>query len=133
MLEKADGYHDIVELKSPRDDVFTKHGKLSGTTKDAISQMITYLHKCDITYSYHLSELGMDILKPQGFIIVGKRDAIESGSNSHSASKKGRRPTTVENLQIHNAFLKNITVMTFDQLYENARQTILRFEGDAKS
>jgi hypothetical protein len=132
MLEKVDGYYNIVELKSPRDAVFTKQGKLSGVAKDAISQMITYLHKCDITYTHHLSEFGMDILKPHGFIIIGRRDTVETAPDSKSSVKRRRKSTTVENLQIHNAFLKNMTLMTFDQLYETAKQTIRGFEGDSK-
>lgn len=116
MLLKENGYNDLVELKCPGDSVFTKRDKLSAAAKDAISQMITYLHKCDLYYHDHLVELGVSTLKPQGFIVIGRRS-------------KSSKLTTEENLQIHNAYLSNITLMTFDQLYENAMQTIRRFEG----
>ena len=132
MLLKENGYVDLIELKRPGDAVFTKRGRPSSETNDAISQMITYLHKCDVFYHQHFMELEINALKPQGFIIIGRRDN-PSPDDGATIQAGPHRSMTEENLQIHNAYLSNITLMTFDQLYENARQTIHRFEGKAKS
>lgn len=111
LLERIDGFYDIVELKKSNTKIFSRK-KLSGDAKNAISQMINYLHKCDTFYFTHLGELGFDILKPEGKIIMGRSDK-----------------EVIENLRIHNSFLNNIKIMTYDQLVENAKQMIKKFEN----
>ncbi len=122
LLQRDDGYFDIVEIKSPKDDVFTRYEKLSPTLKDAISQMMIYLHKCDILYSTHITELKRDILKPKGIIVVGMK------SKESTETKDDITMTVEENLRVHNSFLNNIQIITFDQLYDNVKHTINKFE-----
>jgi len=112
LLETFDAYNDIVELKkSKKVNIFTRD-RLSGVTKDAISQMIGYLNKCDQLYSDNRIIFGHDILKPKGIIIIGR---------------KGDK-NMIENLRIHNFYLHNIEIITYDELYERAKKSIEMFE-----
>lgn len=110
LLERIDNYYDIVELKTNKPKIFSRN-KLSAEAKNAISQMIQYLHKCDILYPINLSELRLNILKPFGIIIMGLSDK-----------------ETIENLRIHNAYFNNMKIMTYDQLINDAQQMINQFE-----
>lgn len=119
LLKKESGLFDMFEIKCPGDDVFTKNGRLSWPAKDAISQIITYMHKCRTHYANTYKDLNLNILEPEGFIIIGMRQENE---------KKPNQLTFMENLQVHNAYLKGITLKTYDELYEEANQTIERFK-----
>ncbi len=112
LLETFDGYYDIVELKKSNNvKVFTRN-KFSSTTQQAISQMIRYLHKCDMLYSDNLIIFDLDILKPKGIIVIGRKGDKEM----------------VENLRIHNFYLHNLSVITYDKLFETANKSIEQFE-----
>lgn len=118
LLEREDGYFDIVELKGTKAPVFSRK-RLSGDSKNAVSQMITYLHKCDKLYSFHLSELKMDILKPNGYIVIGRKESEDQKVVEEIE----------ENLRVYNAYLVNMQIMTYDQLYETSKQIIKKFES----
>jgi hypothetical protein len=110
LLERLDGFFDIVELKRCNANIFS--GKsLSAISKNAISQMIRYLHKCDTLYTQHYTELKMDILKPEGRIIIGRSDE-----------------EVEKNLRIHNAYLNRMSIQTYDQLLITAKQMLKGFE-----
>lgn len=74
--------------------------------------MIRYLHKCDILYSDNRIIYDIDVLKPEGIIVIGRT---------------GDR-TMIENLRIHNFYLHKIRVITYDELFETAKKSIEQFE-----
>jgi hypothetical protein len=112
LLQTYDGYYDIVELKKSNNvKIFTRN-KFSSVTQQAISQMIGYLHKCDILYSDNRMIFDLDILKPKGIIVIGRAENKEM----------------LEKLRIHNFYLHNIKIITYDELFKTAKKSIEQFE-----
>ncbi len=110
LLERLDGFYNIVELKKADAKIFSR-SRLSAISKNAISQMIQYLHKCDTLYTQHYTELKMDILKPEGRIVIGRSDAEVD-----------------KNLRIHNAYLNRMKILTYDQLLSTAKRMLKSLE-----
>lgn len=109
LLKKETGFHDILELKLPSDDLFvgSRKPKMSGVLKDAISQMAEYLHYYYVHYLSHKEETGFDILYPKGIIILGR-------------TKESERVL----LEYHKAILNKIEILTYDDVARRARQVI---------
>jgi len=112
LIEKTDGFFDIIELKGPNDNIFTKDPKghyavWTAITKDAISQMISYLYKYDIYYLSQKEETRKDVIYPKGIIVIGRRD---------EEKKKA--------LRIHNHFLSHIEIITYDDLLDQIKTSI---------
>jgi len=102
LLRRSDGYFDILDLKSPRFDLFVniRGGKraISKDLKDAISQVMVYLSEARTYYLSIKEQTGMDIYFPKGIIVIGKRSEKDKAM-----------------LKIHNEFLNKIEIWTYDE------------------
>ncbi|HEX4550446.1 Shedu anti-phage system protein SduA domain-containing protein [Pseudomonas sp.] len=113
-LEKYDGHHDLMELKSPNHHIVmsTSEGttassptqfRLSPELSNAIAQVNRYLFILDRDNQFLANEYGMQNTKhPKAFILIGK-------SSSCSQSE-------IETLQQLNKSLHRIEVLPFDTL-----------------
>lgn len=112
LLERIGGDFDIIELKSPNEKIFLKSSsqeyfRLSAISKDALSQMISYLSKYDRYYLFQREETKRDVLYPTGTIVIGRQKETDDLA-----------------LATHNNFLRRIKFTTYDHLIESCR-TIL--------
>ena len=111
LLKRFDGYFDILDLKSPKFELFVKsRGKkrvLSKYLKDAISQMMVYLAEARTFYLSIKKQTGLDVYFPEGIIVIGRRKDEDK-----------------ELLKIHNEFLNKIKIWTYDDLIDTAKKTI---------
>ncbi len=112
LMEKVDGYYDVIELKGPNENIFVQEGDnhyfiLSAVAKNATSQMMSYLSKYDILYLSQKEETQKDVLYPKGIIVIGKRKESE------------RRA-----LKIHNHFLNHIEIKTYDDILDEIKTSI---------
>ncbi|WP_081730216.1 Shedu anti-phage system protein SduA domain-containing protein [Pseudomonas sp. URIL14HWK12:I6] len=113
-LEKFDGHHDLMELKSPNHHIVlsTSEGttassptqfRLSPELSNAIAQVNRYLFILDRDNQFLVNEYGMQNTKhPKAFILIGK-------SSSCSQSE-------IETLQQLNKSLHRIEILPFDTL-----------------
>jgi hypothetical protein len=109
-LERYDGLHDLVELESPRDNVFvlrSRRLKQSVPLKDAISEMMQYIDEYIQKTPEVFYKETKEIYKPYGFIIIGRDEGLN------------RRE-----LRRHNSFLHRIEIWTFDDLVNRAKLSI---------
>ncbi len=118
LLERDVGYHDVVELKLPSDPLFVGGPKLrmSGELKNAVSQMVSYLH---YYYKHYLSDKDqtrMDVLYPKGLIVIGRRVDSER-----------------ETLAAHNAVLHRIEIVTYDDVLDRAKQALKSIKRSGRS
>lgn len=109
LMENSMGYYDVIELKGPNEEIFIreKNGHYyiwTQTLKNAISQMMSYLYKYDILYLSQKEEAQKDVLYPKGIIVVGKRNEDERKA-----------------LKIHNHFLNNIYIKTYDDILDEIK------------
>jgi len=110
LLQRYDGYYDVMELKKSADSIFTK-GRLSAKTKNAVSQMIKYLFNTE--HYYHiLKEYHIDTLKASGTIVIGRTGDEE----------------TMKNLRLHNFYLNHMRIISYDELIEVAERSLKTFE-----
>lgn len=112
LMETVEGYYNVIELKGPNDNIFIQEGEnryfvMSPVTKNAISQMISYLSKYDILYLSQKEETQKDVLYPKGIIVIGKR-------------REPERKT----LKIHNHFLNHIEIKTYDDILDEIKTSI---------
>ena len=108
LLEKNDGYYDIVELKRANVPLFNvKKAIMSNDLKDALSQMAKYVDYYCRHYLDHKDITKIDVLYPTGIIIIGRRKNNEKQA-----------------LKYHQAILHQIELQTYDDLLDSAIQTI---------
>lgn len=108
LLERSNGFHDVVELKLPGPRLFLgSPPKMSSDLKNAVSQMVSYLHYYYRFYLYDREETQQDVLYPRGLIVIGRR-------------KDSERQT----LEAHNAVLHRIEILTYDDVLDRAKQTL---------
>ncbi len=104
MLRRYDGFYDLVELKSPNENIFDKRTKMRSkpnkSLSEALGQVITYLHYCD-------KHGNAQILKPKAFIVIGK---------------KSKDKTTFR--RIFTSYLNNIDILTYSELVERGNQLL---------
>jgi len=109
LLEKHDGYVDIVELKSPSDSLFDRKIRWSSKVKDGVSQLMFYLSEARKKYFTIKDEKQLDIFLPKGYLIIGRRPEDKE---------------KLERLRIHNEFLHKIEILTYDDLLDRAQKTL---------
>jgi flagellar biosynthesis chaperone FliJ len=110
-LERYNGVNDIIELKRISDDILrSSDGKIAAKVTRAVDQCIGYM-KQTIAASHNsvISEQeGIEELRPRGVIITG-----------HDASEE-----TEEKLEDWNYRLNNIEIMTYNDIYDKAQNTL---------
>jgi hypothetical protein len=115
LLQKSDKYFDIIELKSPKHPLFCnvrgKKKAMSKELKDAISQVMLYLAEARTYYLSIKDQTGFDIYFPQGIIVIGRRKKEDK-----------------QIMQIHKEFLNKINILTYDDLLDNAKETIKTYQ-----
>ncbi len=119
LLERSNAFHDVVELKLPGPKLFLGNPpKMSSDLKNAVSQMVSYLHYYYRFYLFDREETQQDVLYPRGLIVIGRRKDSER-----------------ETLEAHNAVLHRIEILTYDDVLERAKQTLksIRKRRSAKS
>ncbi|MFX0198019.1 MAG: Shedu anti-phage system protein SduA domain-containing protein, partial [Candidatus Hodarchaeota archaeon] len=111
LMERFDGFNDIIELKKPSDKLFIEDGgklKQSKDLKNAISEVMDYIDYYSIQYPYEKAVLGNNVFKPKAIIIIGK-------SLTEDAKQKLRQ---------HNSYLHEIEIRTYDDIAERAKMII---------
>lgn len=112
LMEKVDGYYDIIELKGPNDKIFSQDKERNylvwtPVAKNAICQIINYLNKYDLLYLSQKEETQKDVLYPKGIIVMGKRTEAEK-----------------KVLKIHNHFLNHIEIKTYNDIFDDIKTSI---------
>lgn len=114
LLEKYDGCHDLMELKSPNHRIILSSDervaassptqyRLSPELSNAIAQINRYLFVLDRDSQYLSGELGIENAKhPKAYILIGKSSDCS--------------PSELETLQQLNKSLHRIEIIPFDDL-----------------
>lgn len=115
LLQRTDGFNDVVELENPTDPLFvnlSKRPEQSSQLKEALAQTMDYVDDYAIRHRDEFYERGIDTYKPNGILVIGRRGDKDL--------EKRRRQL--------NAYLHGIKIWTYDDLISNAEQIILLLE-----
>lgn len=118
-FESFDGFMDIVELKLPNAQIWSRSGEPSQQLAAAIVQCMRYVHAAEMRSNdkQKCEEIGCNIVKPRAVLIYGRSKAW----NNHQ----------FQQFRILNDGLSNITIMTYDQVLKRANG-ILDLESDGR-
>ena len=118
-FESFDGFMDIVELKLPSAQIWSKSEEPSQQLTAAIMQCMRYVHAAEIRSNdrQKCEEIGCNIVKPRAVLIYGR----SATWNDHQ----------FQQFRILNDGLSNITIMTYDQVLRRAN-SILNLGSDGK-
>jgi len=111
-IKDYDGFVNIIELKLPTEDFWTKEGNpVSGVTK-ALMQCMRYITEAErrMNDKKKTDKLGADILKPKITLIIGR-------SKDWTTSQK-------EQFRILNSSFHNISILTHDHVLSRAKKII---------
>jgi hypothetical protein len=111
LIQRTDGFNDVVELENPTDYLFVKTEKraeLSGELKESLAQVMDYLDDYALGHRDTFYEDNLDTYKPKGIIVIGRR--------GDRALERRRRQL--------NSYLHGIEIWTYDDLVSNAQQVI---------
>jgi hypothetical protein len=104
MLQRHDGFWDLVELKGPNENLFNKRTQHRSTPNralsEAVSQVFTYFDAIDKMFD-------VSIVKPKAFIVIGKQQTD--------------RPS---DRRIFSSYLNNIELITYSELYQRGKRLI---------
>lgn len=109
-LERYDGFHDLVEIESPHDNLFVPVGgriKQSSDLKNSLSEIMQYVDGYIQTHLLTFYEDQKEMYKPKGYVVIGK--------SSQSVDRETKRL---------NSFLHGIEVWTYDDLLKRAERSI---------
>lgn len=111
-IKDYDGFFNIIELKLPTEDFWTRDNNPIAELTKAIMQCMRYITETDRRMNDHkkLGKLGAIILKPQITLIYGR-------SKDWDEDKK-------EQLRIINSSFHNVTILTYDQVFNRAEKII---------
>lgn len=115
LLQRTDGFNDVIELENPTDQIFVniaKRPEQSAALKEALAQTMDYVDDYALRYRDEYYEHGIDTYKPSGIIVIGRR-------RDKSLERRRRQL---------NAYLHGIEIWTFDDLMSNAEQVITLIE-----
>ena len=127
LLQRYDTFYDIIELKLPSCKLFlgesendgqkdiSREYRMSAEVKDAISQVIGYLETYEIDKTNILWEKGKSIHKPKGVIVIGRL-------------KNNKRA-----LKSLNSYLRDVEILTYDDVLEIGKNFIKLIENRNKS
>lgn len=109
-VEGMDGFLDIIELKLPTPDVFTREVVPTSELTKASIQCMRYIVEYErrMNDAKKLDELGVGILKPRITLIYGR-------SNAWSQVERSQ-------FRILNSSYHSITILTYDQVLERSRR-----------
>ena len=111
LLERYDGYCDIIELKRHTDDVIVggdKNWRLSARCNGAISQILRYMDYYERNVARECYDSGIDVYKPKALVIIGR---------TKTANVKRK-------IRLINDQYSSVEILTYDDLYENAERLI---------
>jgi hypothetical protein len=104
MLQRHDGFWDLVELKGPNENLFNKrttHRSMPNQAlSEAISQVFTYLNAIDKMFDVY-------IVKPKAFIVIGQHDTD--------------RPS---DRRIFSSYLSSIELITYSELLQRGKRLL---------
>lgn len=108
----VDGFLDIIELKLPSVEIWTKDNIPRSEVTIAIMQCARYLRTAETKANDHakMKELGCEIIKPRITLIIGR-------SNGWSDEQR-------DQLRILNASLHDISILTFDHVLKRAEKMV---------
>jgi ribosomal protein S30 len=115
LLQRTDGFNDVVELENPTDRLFIeKSGRYeqSAELKEALAQIMDYLDDYAVRYYEEYYEDGLDTYKPKGIVVIGR---------------SGERDLERRRRQL-NSYLHGIEIWTYDDLVNNAERIITLLE-----
>lgn len=111
LLQRADGFNDVVELENPIDTVFIERSgryEQSAALKEALAQIMDYLDDYAVRYPVEYYEAGLDTYKAKGIVVIGRSGTKEL--------ERRRRQL--------NSYLHGIEIWTYDDLIRNAERVI---------
>src|SRR3989338_1969607 len=104
MLKRHDNFFDLAELKGPNENLFdkrtNKRNKPNQKLSEALGQVFTYLHACDVRKL-------KNILKPRAIIVIGKD-----------------KTDKVEERRLFASYLTNVELITYSELYRRGKKLI---------
>ena len=121
LLQRADGFNDVVELENPTDNLFIEKSnrrEQSKELKESLAQTMDYLDDYARRYPdvYYQDEI--ETYKPKGIIVIGR-----SGEKDSEKSPKQVRDLRRSKRQL-NSYLHGIEIWTYDDLMLNAERVI---------
>ena len=111
LIQRADGFNDVIELENPTDDLFVnvkKRPEQSKALKEALAQVMDYVDDYALRYRDEFYDSGLDTYKPMGIIVIGRQ---------------GDRDLERKRRQL-NSYLHGIEIWTYDDLFANAERVI---------
>lgn len=111
MLKRHDNFLDLAELKGPNENLFdkrtSKRNKPNQKLSEALGQVFTYLHACDVKRL-------KNILKPKSIIVIGK-DTTDK----------------IEERRLFSSYLTNVELITYSELYKRGKKLIEYIKSSA--
>ena len=109
MLQRYDGYQDLVELKGPNEALFDRRtkrrSKLNVHLSEALGQVLTYLNECD-------KQRSSTLFKPKALIVIGNRETDNT---------RQRRLLT--------SHLTRVEILTYTELLEHGKRLLKHIEA----
>lgn len=110
LLEKYDGFHDVVEIKKPVHKIFVgKENKLkpSSDCMGGVSRIMDYLDYYDRNAQEEYWKTKKDIYKPEGVVVIGR---------NHNIDKR--------KLRQFNSHMTRVVIWTYDDLLIKGKKLI---------
>jgi len=110
LLEKYDGFHDVVEIKRPNHKIFVGPGnnlKPSSECMCGVSRIMDYLDYYERNVQEEYWRTGKEIYKPRGIVVIGRNQNIN------------RRK-----LRQFNSYISLIEIWTYDDLLIKSKKLI---------
>jgi energy-coupling factor transporter ATP-binding protein EcfA2 len=103
LLEKYDGFHDVVEIKRPDHKIFVRQKrnnlKPSSECMWGVSRIMDYLDYYERNVQEEYWRTGKEIYKPRGIVVIGRNQNIDK-----------------RKLRQLNSYLSSIEIWTYDDL-----------------
>lgn len=119
-VKSLDGFVDIIELKLPDEDLWTKENYPTSALSKAVMQCARYLTEYERRFNdlKARKKLGADILKPRITLIIGKTTNWS--------------PEMSEQLRVYNSLFHNITILTYDHVLQRGKNLLSQTKGCVK-
>jgi hypothetical protein len=116
-LQHITGYFDLVEIEASSHNLYTRGGNPAAALTHAEQQVLDWLQWIEENHEYARKRLP-GIMRPRGYVIIGR---------SHSLSENDRIRLDRRNA----SWGESLTVLTFDDLLEQATNMLRLFERSA--